>query len=69
MTNIGCLYPTGSVIIDHGQEKLPTLNVNKKICVEKFNMALICPELNHMNSEEFDGNSVMSPREIHFCDF
>ena len=55
MTNIGCLYQTGSVIIDHGWEKLPTLNVTQKICVVKYNMALIGPEVNPMNSEEFDG--------------
>ena len=55
MTNIGCLYQTGSVIIDHGWEKLPTLNVTQKICVVKYNMALICAEVNHMNIEEFDG--------------
>ena len=43
------------MIIDHGQEKLRTLNVTQKICVVKYNMALICAEVNHMNIEEFDG--------------
>ena len=27
-------------------------------------MALICPEVNHMNSEEFDGNSVILRRKV-----
>ena len=57
------------MIIDHRQEKLSTMNVTQKICIEKYNMALICAEVNHMTSEEFDRNSVISPREIHFCDF
>ena len=30
-------------------------SLTQKICVVKYNMALICPDVNHMNIEEFDG--------------